>query len=67
MTGGQSEAATAASWWVERVRRPLDVLAVIFLVDVILIWSFPDGPAAFRQALDVIAWGSGHVLRWTKP
>ena len=38
------------------VRRSLDVLAVIFLVDVILIWSFPDGPAAFLHALDVIAW-----------
>jgi hypothetical protein len=34
--------------WVERVQRPLDVLAVIFLIDVILIWSFPDGPPGFR-------------------
>ena len=57
MTGGQSETPTPTSRWVERVRRPLDVLAVIFLVDVLLIWSFPDGPAAFLQALDVIAWG----------
>ena len=30
--------------WVERAQRPLDVLAVVFLIDVILIWSFPDGP-----------------------
>jgi hypothetical protein len=26
--------------WVER--RPLDLLAVIFLIDLILIWRFPD-------------------------
>jgi hypothetical protein len=26
--------------WVERAQRPLDVLAVVFLIDVILIWSF---------------------------
>jgi hypothetical protein len=40
--------------WVERVQRPLDVLAVIFLIDVILIWSFPDAPPAFLQTLNVI-------------
>jgi hypothetical protein len=28
--------------WVERARRPLDLLAVIFLIDLILIWGFPD-------------------------
>jgi hypothetical protein len=28
--------------WVERERRPLDLLAVIFLIDLILIWGFPD-------------------------
>ena len=28
-------------------RRPLGLLAVIFLVDVILIWSFPDGRQLF--------------------
>jgi voltage-gated potassium channel len=32
------------------------VLAVVFLVDVILIWSFPDGSPAFVNALIVIAW-----------
>ena len=36
------------------VQRPLDVLAVIFLIDVILIWSFPDAPPAFLQTLNVI-------------
>jgi hypothetical protein len=30
--------------WVERAQRPLDVLAVIFLIDVILLWSFPTRP-----------------------
>jgi voltage-gated potassium channel len=42
--------------WVERAQRPLDVLAVVFLIDVILLWSFPDAPPAFLDALNVIAW-----------
>jgi len=42
--------------WVKRTQGPLDLLAVIFLIDVILLWSFPDGPPAFLQALNVIAW-----------
>jgi len=42
--------------WVERAQGPLDVLALIFLIDVILIWSFPDAPAAFLDSLNVIAW-----------
>jgi voltage-gated potassium channel len=42
--------------WIERTQRPLDLLAVIFLIDVILIWSFPDGPPAFVRTLNVIAW-----------
>jgi voltage-gated potassium channel len=42
--------------WVERAQRPLDVLAVVFLIDVILIWSFPDASPAFLDALNVIAW-----------
>jgi voltage-gated potassium channel len=42
--------------WVERAQRPLDVLAVVFLIDVILIWSFPDGPEALLNTLNVIAW-----------
>ena len=36
--------------------RPLNLLAVIFLIDVILIWSFRDGPPASVSALNVIAW-----------
>ena len=42
--------------WVERAQRPLDLLAVVFLVDMILIWSFPDGSPAFLRTLDVVAW-----------
>jgi voltage-gated potassium channel len=42
--------------WVERVQRPLDVLALIFLIDVILIWSFPAAPPAVVDALNVIVW-----------
>jgi voltage-gated potassium channel len=62
--GGQSPCAnsrarspdTAGRRWVERGRRPLDLLAVIFPIDMILIWSFPNGPAAFQTALNVVAW-----------
>jgi voltage-gated potassium channel len=42
--------------WVERAQGPLDLLAFIFLIDMILIWSFPNGSAAFQTALNVIAW-----------
>jgi hypothetical protein len=42
--------------WIERTQGPLDLPAAIFLIDVILIWSFPDGPPAFVSTLNVIAW-----------
>jgi voltage-gated potassium channel len=42
--------------WVERAQRPLDVLAVIFLIDVILIWSFPDASPAVLDALNIVVW-----------
>jgi voltage-gated potassium channel len=57
--------------WAERAQRPLDVLALIFLVDFILIWAFPDGPAGFLRALDVIAWivwaafAVDYIARWS--
>ena len=57
MTIGDNEVLTPAGRrWVERAQRPLDLLAVIFLIDVILLWGFPDGPPAFLEALNVIAW-----------
>ena len=57
MTTVEPEVLTPAGRrWVERAQRPLDVLAVIFLIDVILIWGFPDGPPAFLRVLNVIAW-----------
>ena len=57
MTTVEPEVLTPAGRrWVERAQGPLDVLAVIFLVDVILIWGFPDGPPAFLKVLNVIAW-----------
>ena len=57
MTTVEPEVLTPAGRrWVERAQSPLDVLAVIFLVDVILIWGFPDGPPAFLKVLNVIAW-----------
>ena len=57
MTTVEPEVLTPAGRrWVERTRGPLDLLAVIFLIDVILLWSFPDGPPAFVNTLNVIAW-----------
>jgi voltage-gated potassium channel len=53
----ESEILTPAGRrWVERTQRPLDVLAVIFLIDVILLWSFPDASPAFLDVLNVIVW-----------
>ena len=53
----EPEALTPAGRrWVERAQRPLDLLAVVFLVNMILIWSFPDGSPAFLHTLDVVAW-----------
>jgi voltage-gated potassium channel len=46
----------AARRWVGRTQRPLDVLAFVFLIDVILLWSFPDAAPAFLDALNVLAW-----------
>ena len=52
VTTVESEILTPAGRrWVERVQRPLDVLAVIFLIDVILIWSFPDATADSQAPL----------------
>jgi voltage-gated potassium channel len=57
VTAAEPEALTPAGRrWVERAQGPLDLLAVIFLVDMILIWSFPDGSPAFLHTLDVVAW-----------
>ena len=57
MATAEPEALTPAGRrWVERAQGPLDLLAVVFLVNLILIWSFPDAPPAFRQTLDVVAW-----------
>jgi voltage-gated potassium channel len=57
VTPAEPEALTPAGRrWVERARRPLDVLALIFLVNIILIWSFPDASPAFLRTLDVVAW-----------
>ncbi|HEX3198753.1 MAG TPA: ion channel [Propionibacteriaceae bacterium] len=42
--------------WVERAQRPLDVLAVVFLIDVILLWGFPDGPPSLLKVLNGIVW-----------
>ncbi len=35
---------------------PLDVLAVVFLVDIVLLWSFPDAPAGVQRVLNLVSW-----------
>jgi voltage-gated potassium channel len=42
--------------WVAHSRRPLDILAVVFLVDIVLIWSFPEAPAPWWQVMQGISW-----------
>jgi len=55
-TAGPEVLTPAGRRWVERAQRPLDVLAFVFLINLIVIWAFPDGPEAFLKALDAIAW-----------
>ncbi len=42
--------------WVAHSRRPLDTLALVFLVDLLLIWSFPEAPAPWIQILNGVSW-----------
>mgnify|MGYP001247021044 CR=1 FL=1 len=42
--------------WVARTRRPLDWLAIVFLVDLILIWSFPKAEGFWFYLLQGISW-----------
>ena len=42
--------------WVARTRRPLDWLAIVFLIDIILIWSFPKAEGFWFYLLQGISW-----------
>lgn len=42
--------------WVDRTQGPLDALAWIFLVNLILIWSFPEGPPTFVAVTNAVSW-----------
>jgi voltage-gated potassium channel len=42
--------------WVAATSRILDILAVIFLADILLNWLVTPGPPWWRPTLDVIAW-----------
>ena len=42
--------------WAERATRPLDVLAVVFLVDIVLLWSFPEAPTGVLRLLNLVSW-----------
>ncbi|MDO8733167.1 MAG: ion channel [Actinomycetota bacterium] len=42
--------------WVSVTARLLDALAVVFLIDLLLIWSLPDASSGITLAFDLIAW-----------
>lgn len=46
----------AGERWVAATSKPLDVLALIFLVDFILIWGFPDAPAGVQRVMILVSW-----------
>ena len=46
----------AGQRWVERATRPLDLLAVVFLIDIVLLWSFPDAPTGVVRVLNLVTW-----------
>lgn len=42
--------------WVARTSRPLDLLAITFLITFILLWAFPNAPSGVRGILDLVTW-----------
>ena len=58
LTAELEDLTPAGRRWVERAQRPLDLLALVFLVNMILSWSFPDGSPAFLHAMDCRGSGS---------
>jgi voltage-gated potassium channel len=42
--------------WVRTMSRPLDVLAIIFLIDILLLWSFPDASPPVLAVLNIVVW-----------
>ena len=42
--------------WVAATERLLDLLAVVFLVDILLIWTLPNAPDGAKLVFDLIAW-----------
>ena len=42
--------------WVQRTRKPLDILALVFLGVFVLLWGFPDAPPALIRILNMVTW-----------
>lgn len=56
MSPKASTLTPAGERWVKATARPLDVLAIVFLVDLLLMWSFPGASPQSQAALNLIAW-----------
>ena len=42
--------------WVSATALPLDALAVIFLLDILLLWALPDATSGVIRLMELIAW-----------
>ncbi|MDQ5975601.1 MAG: voltage-gated potassium channel [Actinomycetota bacterium] len=42
--------------WVQLTRKPLDILALVFLGVFVLLWGFPDAPPALIRILNLVTW-----------
>ncbi len=51
-----STLSPAGERWVRATARPLDILAVVFLIDLLLIWTLPEASNGTRLIFDLIAW-----------
>ncbi|MDO9484730.1 MAG: ion channel [Actinomycetota bacterium] len=56
MTKTISTLSAQGERWVGATAKLLDILAVVFLIDLLLIWTLPDASSGALMAFDLIAW-----------
>lgn len=56
MTKKISTLSSAGEHWVRATAHLFDVLAIVFLINLLLIWSVPDASTGLKQLSDLIAW-----------
>lgn len=56
MAKSTSTLSPAGESWVRATARWLDALAIVFLIDLVLLWSLPDAPEGVIHAFEFIAW-----------